>query len=189
MKSSGRFLLFGLLLVALTTWCKFQFGADIAFSGFSPVIAIALFSGMIFRRRNYSFLLPLAALLVSDLVIHVLYLNNEFAYAGIYPGQWKVYLMLLAATMIGWLLKGRNYGSILLGALAAPTAFYLISNFGVWLGSEGVLYSKDFSGLIQCYIAAIPFYKNALIGSLLFLPSILLMYNFLMYRKLDLKLV
>src|SRR5690606_3139343 len=112
-----------------------------------------------------------------------------FAYAGIYPGQWKVYLMLLAATMIGWLLKGRNYGSILLGALAAPTAFYLISNFGVWLGSEGVLYSKDFSGLIQCYIAAIPFYKNALIGSLLFLPSILLMYNFLMYRKLDLKLV
>ncbi len=183
MKINGRFLLFVLILVGITTLCKIQFGADLTWSGFSPVIAIALFSGLIIKQRSMSFLLPVIALVVSDLVIHVLYKIGEFPYAGLYHGQWKVYLILLSATLIGWLLKGRKYGSLIVGAIAAPTVFYLISNFMVWLGSDGVYYTKDFDGLINCYVAAIPFYRNALTGTLVFLPAILLTYNALVHRR------
>lgn len=183
MKFNGRFLLFVFLLLILTTACKFYFGANLEFSGFSPVIAIALFSGMIMKQKNNSFLLPLLALLVSDLIIHGLYLLGEFDYPGLYNGQWKVYLMLLSATLIGWLLKGKKYGTLLAGALAAPTVFFLISNFSVWMGSEGILYTKDLPGLIKCYVAAIPFYRNALLATIIFLPAILLLYNFMLYKR------
>jgi len=53
----------------------------------------------------------------------------------------------------------------LLGALSASLVFYLFSNFGVWtLGS----YSYTFDGLILCYIAAIPFYTNTLLSTIIY---------------------
>tara|TARA_A100000164_G_scaffold349110_1_gene351809 strand:- start:51 stop:392 length:342 start_codon:yes stop_codon:yes gene_type:complete len=44
--------------------------------------------------------------------------------------------------------------------------FFVCSNFGVWLFSE--FYSKDFDGLLQCYILAIPFFTNTLISTFIF---------------------
>ena len=78
MKINGRLILFTLLLVVLATACKFFFGPDLAWSGFSPVIAIALFSGMIMKQKDMSFLLPLLALLLSDAVIQLLYEPMHF---------------------------------------------------------------------------------------------------------------
>src|SRR5690606_6243506 len=113
---------------------------------------------------------------------------NKFDYAGIYHGQWKVYLILLSTTVIGMLLKGKSYVSLFVGALAAPTLFFLISNFFVWKGAEGMMYSQDLSGLIKCYVAAIPFYRNALLGTLVFLPAILVVYNMAMHKRAELLL-
>lgn len=187
MKTNGRLIIFTLLLVALATACKYFFGPDLAWSGFSPVIAIALFSGMIIRQKNLSFILPLLALFISDAVIQFLYSQDLFPYAGFYGGQWKNYLILLAATLIGWALKGRKYSSLLAGALAAPTLFFLVSNFMVWTGSH-ITYTKDFSGLMNCYEAGLPFYRNSLIATLLFLPVILIAYNYLTKKKAVFKL-
>ncbi|RYF88288.1 MAG: hypothetical protein EOO00_11415 [Chitinophagaceae bacterium] len=111
MKNNGRQFLFILILVVMTTACKFFFGADADWSGFSPMIAIALFSGFVIKQKDMSFLLPLIAVLISDLAIHLLYTLGEFDYPGIYSGQWKNYLFLMTATLIGWLLKGKNYTS------------------------------------------------------------------------------
>lgn len=183
MKISGRLILFTLILVALTTACKYFFGPDLNWSGFSPVIAIALFSGMIMKQKDISFILPLLALLLSDAVIQLLYEQNAFPYAGFYKGQWKNYtILLLTATLIGWLLKAKSYRSLLLGGIIAPTVFFLVSNFNVWLGAE-VTYTRDFNGLMACYAAGLPFYKNALIATVLFLPVILFTYNYLARRK------
>lgn len=182
MKSNGRIIVFTLILVALTTACKFFFGPDLDWSGFSPVIAIALFAGFIIKQKDMSFLLPLAALFISDAVIQLLYIQDLFPYAGFYSGQWKNYFILLAATLIGWALKGRNYSRLLAGAIAAPTVFFLLSNGMVWMGSH-VTYSKDFAGLMTCYEAGLPFYKNSLIATLLFLPVILFVYNYLTKKK------
>lgn len=182
MKISARLIVFTLLLIVLATVCKYFFGPNPDWSGFSPVIAIALFSGFIVRQKDTSFLLPLLALFISDVVIQFLYMQDLFPYAGFYGGQWKNYLILLSATLIGWLLKGRNYSNLLVGAIAAPTVFFLISNFNVWLSAE-VTYSRDFSGLMTCYAAGLPFYKNALIATLVFLPAILLLYNYMTRKK------
>lgn len=183
MKINERLIVFTLVLVVLATACKYFFGPSLEWSGFSPVIAIALFSGFIIKQRNLSFILPLLALFISDAIIQLLYEQGFFKYPGFYNGQWKNYLLLLSATLIGWLLKGRSYGSLLTGAIAAPTVFFLLSNFSVWLSSSEVTYTKDFSGLMTCYAAGLPFYKNALMATLVFLPAILFLYNYLTKKK------
>jgi hypothetical protein len=183
MKNNGRHLLFILVLVAMTTACKYFFGQDADWSGFSPVIAIALFSGFVMKQKGMSFLLPLVALLLSDFAIQALYMIGEFSYPGIYSGQWKNYLLLMTATLVGWLLKGKSYSSLLVGAIAAPTVFFLLSNFNVWVSMGEAAYSRDFSGLMSSYIAGLPFYKNGLIATLIFLPCIVLIYNFILRRK------
>jgi hypothetical protein len=186
MKSNGRLILFTIILVALATACKFFFGPELAWSGFSPVIAIALFSGFIIKQKDMSFLLPLLALFISDAVIQLLYNAGEFPYAGFYSGQWKNYLILMSATLIGWLLRGKNYVSLAVGAVAAPTVFFLLSNLGVWMSATEATYSRDFNGLLTCYTAGLPFYKNALIATLVFLPGILFLYNYLTAKKAQL---
>lgn len=183
MSNNSKLLVFTLILIGLTTACKFYLGPDLQWSGFSPVIAIALFSGFIIKQKGNSFLLPLIAVFISDAIMHLLFVLGKFDYAGFYDGQWKNYLILLSATLIGWLLKGKKLSHIGLGAVTAPTVFFLLSNFGVWLSAKEVFYTNNFSGLMTCYTAALPFYKNALIATIVFLPAILLTYNFLTRKK------
>ncbi|MBM3414977.1 MAG: hypothetical protein FJY20_00745 [Bacteroidetes bacterium] len=189
MKANGRIILFTLLLIVLQTACKYFFAAEPAWSGFSPFIAIALFSGFIIKQRNLSFLLPLLALFISDAIIHVLYLNGDFAFAGFYPGQWKNYFVLLGCTLMGWILRAKKYSTLAAGALAAPTLFFLISNFMVWQAATEAVYSKTFNGLMTCYEAGLPFYRNSLIATIVFLPVILLLYNYFTGEKAELRLV
>ncbi len=188
MKISNRQIIFTGILVALTTACKYFFGPNLDWSGFSPVIAIALFSGFIMKQKDMSFMLPLLALFLSDAVIQILYSADLFPYAGFYSGQWLNYLILLSATLIGWFFKGRNYSSLALGAFSAPTIFFLISNLSIWMSSTQTLYPKTFSGLLICYEAALPFYRNSLIGTIVFLPAILVFYNIIAKHKTQLTL-
>lgn len=184
MKINGRLIAFTLILIALQTACKLMFAPKLEWSGVSPFIAIALFSGFIIKERNMSFLLPLLALFISDAIIHVLYINNQFDFAGFYSGQWKNYLILLACTLIGWALKGKNYITLAASAVAAPTLFFLASNFIVWQGTTEAVYAKSFAGLVNCYEAGLPFYQNSLLATLVFLPVILIVYNYLTRKKL-----
>ena len=188
MKNNTRFLLFTLALVVLTTACKFFLGPVLDWSGFSPVIAIALFAGMIVKQKDFSFLLPLLALFLSDAAIELLYRTGNFEYAGFYGGQWKNYLLLLGCTFIGWMVKGRNYGSLLTGAVAAPTVYFLVSNFMVWQATTEAIYPKTFGGLMTCYDMALPFYRNSLLATLVFLPLILGAYNYFLNRKAAIRL-
>jgi hypothetical protein len=120
-------------------------------------------------------------------MIQFLYNQGEFPYPGFYPNQMKNYLILLTATLIGVALKGRTYKSLFIGAIIAPTVFFLLSNFTVWLTQE-VVYSRDFNGLMTSYTNGLPFYRNALIGTLVFLPLIAFIYNYLAKQRLALKL-
>ena len=188
MKVNGRLIVFTVILVALQTACKYFFSAEPGWSGVSPFLAIALFSGFIIKERNMSFLLPLAALLISDAIIHVLYLNGQFVFPGLYGGQWKNYAILLAVTLIGWTLKGRSRNSLIVGGIAAPTLFFLVSNFMVWQAASEAFYPKTFSGLMTCYEAGLPFYRNSLIATAVFLPVILVSYNYITRKKAELVL-
>lgn len=182
MKFNYRSILFTAALVVLATACKFFFGPELAWSGFSPVMAIALFSGMLIKDKGRSFFLPLVALFLSDAAIQLLFVAGVFPYAGFYSYQLVNYALLLGCTLIGWAVKGNNYGRMALGGVFAPTLFFLLSNGTAWMLDSHQLYTNDAAGLMNSYVAGLPFYKNALIATLLFLPAISLMYNSIVRR-------
>lgn len=88
--------------------------------------------------------------------------------SGFYPGFIFTHLGFLSYYLFGQLFqrvkdkKGLKFSLLLLPA--ASLSFFLISNFGVWL----FWYPRSFEGLLSCYLAALPFYRNTLIGDLFF---------------------
>jgi hypothetical protein len=184
MKERTRLLLFTAFLVIIATACKLVFAPKLAWSGFSPIFGVALFSGMMIKDKTISFVLPLIALFLSDVLIQVFYQLNLFPFAGFYSHQFINYGLLLLATLIGWALKGRNVGSLLAGTIAAPTVFFLLSNLGVWASSGAYqIYPKTAAGLLACYAAGLPFYEHSLVATLVFLPVVVIAYNLIVKRR------
>lgn len=125
-------------------------------SNFTPIIAIALFSGAYFNQKKLKFLIPLTTMLISDAII------------GFYQGIEITYLAILTSVGIGSLLSLQKFQpfSTILASIASSFLFFIITNFAVWAGSG--MYEQTWKGLIECYWMAIPFYQNAIIGDLLF---------------------
>lgn len=132
--------------------------------GITPMFSIALFSGCIFRKNKlWAFLLPLFALFFSDILWQII------KGTGFYDGQWFNYLLFVAITCIGFLLRKVNILNVIAVSLAAPTAYFLLSNFYVWFSGGGFARPKNFSGLLQTYIDGLPFYYPwQLISTLVF---------------------
>ena len=133
----------------------------------APVAAMALFAGAYFKNRKWAFIWPIALLLVTDIALEVLFRAGLREYSGIYSGMIFVYGSFALIVALGMLLHKRvNVVSTALAALGGSTLFFLVTNFGVWLLGDGLMYTKDLSGLINCYVMAIPFYKYTLLGDL-----------------------
>jgi hypothetical protein len=122
---------------------------------FTPIGAMALFSGAMFRDRRAAFLLPLVALFAGDLFI------------GLHRLIPVVYASFLLSVLIGtWLANRRSIlrigGAVFLGALQ----FFLVTNFAVWqlFGT----YPHTPAGLAACYIAGLPLFGNTLSGDALY---------------------
>ena len=124
-------------------------------SNFSPVAAAALFAGAVLGRRWLALLVPIAAMLIGDLAL------------GFYDGRVMavVYAALALPALIGMMARnGRPWFIAIGGALTASLIFYLTTNLAVW--AFGGQYKFDMAGLIQCYIAALPFLKYTVAGDL-----------------------
>jgi hypothetical protein len=91
-------------------------------------------------------------------------------------------------TLTGWFAKGRSYAGLAVAGVVAPTLYFLASNFLVWRGTTEAVYAKSFNGLITCYEAGLPFYRNSLIATFVFLPVVLLAYNLIVKKAAKLKL-
>jgi len=122
---------------------------------FTPIGAMALFSGAYLWHRSLSFVAPLAAMLLSDAVL------------GFYSGMWVTYLAVALIVLVGWVALSRVSVLRVAGAaLASSIVFFLVSNFGVWALSG--MYPHNSAGLVACYVAAIPFFQNTLAGDLFY---------------------
>ena len=122
---------------------------------FSPIDAMALFSGAYLGRRALAFLAPLGALLLSDLVL------------GFYHGQATVYFSVALIVMIGMVaLTRRPPLRVGAAAIASAVLFFAITNFGMWLFSG--IYPRSLAGLETCYAAAIPFFQKTVAGDLFY---------------------
>ena len=120
---------------------------------FTPVAAIALFSGA-YLKRKYAIVVPLVLMAVSDLFIGM---HNVviFTWGG----------FILAALMGIFIRKNKSAVCILGTSLAASFVFFVVSNFGVWVMGW---YPQNLKGLIDCYAMALPFLRDFTVSTLVY---------------------
>ena len=133
-------------------------------------------SGYFFKNINLSFLVLIVAMLLSDLFI------------GFYENVFFVYASLLLITFVFYKISKKiNFKNLFIYSFAGSLIFFVVSNFGVWvLGSPGVnniAYAKDFNGLVECYILAIPFFGNTFLSTLIFAYPAIFIYKTLPARS------
>jgi hypothetical protein len=143
----------------------------------TPLAAMFLFSGATFKSKSRSLLVPFIALLVSDGAVDLFLYHGHYGWFS--PFTWAGFLMI---GLLGWMLRGkfRWYG-VAGASVAGSTIFFLVADFGVWLFTP--IYPKTGAGLTTCYIAALPFYGNALAGDLFFAALMFGSYYWLLHRK------
>ena len=132
---------------------------------FKPVAAMVLFGGFYFRNSMLAVIGVIAVMALSD------YRLGGYSW----PLMISVYLSLALAAVLGREIRKR-FGEELRGwwwpvsflgaSLGMSTVFYLLTNGVVWM-VEG-WYPMTFAGLLECYIAAIPFYRWTLASDLVF---------------------
>ena len=143
---------------------------------FTPIIAVAIMSSYFFKNINLSLLILLIAMLISDLFI------------GFYENVIFVYVSLLLITFVFHKISNKiNFKNLFICGFAGSLIFFVVSNFGVWaLGSPGVYdiaYEKSLSGLIECYILAIPFFGNTFLSTIIFAYPAIFIYKSLPARS------
>ncbi len=135
---------------------------------FSPLAAIGLFGAAHFDKKWKAFLIPIAATWVSDLFINnVIYAQYYPKFTWFYEGFYWQYASYLLITISGLAIFNKiNTFKVLKGAVASTLIFFLVSNFGCWIGST--LYPQNLGGLMSCYAAGIPFLKGTILGDLFY---------------------
>jgi len=135
---------------------------------FTALTAVALFAGNYLGPR-YAIGVVFFSMLVSDLFIGfydfklMIIVYGSFALVGLIPS----------------LIKGKGVSRILGMSLVGSTLFFLLTNWAVWY--FGVMYSPDFSGLLNSYIAGLPFFRNAVLGDLWYTSVFFGVYEFALY--------
>jgi hypothetical protein len=138
-------------------------------SNFTAIGAMALFSGAIFRDKRLAFLLPMAAMMVTDLAL------------GFHASMLPVYSCFALTVGIGILI--RNYLSpvtIAAGSIVSSVLFFLVTNLPFWYADIS-LYPLTWAGTVASYTAALPFFGNQLSGDLIF--NILLFGSYYLINK------
>jgi hypothetical protein len=160
---------------------------------FSPLSAVVLCGAAFFPRRIAA-VFPLAAVLLSDLILnasyHVPLLNLAMA---------PRYLALGLVCAMGHLLRTRpQAGRMLLASIGGSLLFYLISNTGAWLleptgpwaGNPG--YAKTFAGWNQALTVGLPgnpptlfFLRNSVASDLIFTALFLACFSLGRHRRME----
>jgi hypothetical protein len=120
---------------------------------FTPIAAMALFGG-VYLNKKYAFAIPLGAMFISDIFL------------GFHSAMPYVYGSFILTGAIGlWLKNHKSAKNIICASLISSILFFLITNFGVWAGGW---YPQNLNGLLESYIMGIPFFKNTVLGDLIY---------------------
>ena len=122
---------------------------------FTPIIAVAIMSGYLFKNLYLSISVLFFSMIVGDMFI------------GFYSNMFFVYFPLFIIAYFCFFKNNKiNAKNLFIYGISSSLIFFIISNFGVWVSSG--MYEKNIAGLVNCYIMAIPFLKNTLISTVLF---------------------
>ncbi|MGB0065336.1 MAG: DUF6580 family putative transport protein [Terracidiphilus sp.] len=126
---------------------------------FTAVTGSLLYFGA--RRPWREMLAPLAALITTDCYLTLFrYSGFSIQWSSAFTWGWYLAAMVLGGALLG---KKVTLARGTAGALAGPTSFFLVSNFGVW--ACGAMYPHTLSGLATCYLAGVPFYRNDVVAT------------------------
>jgi hypothetical protein len=134
---------------------------------FTPTAAIAIFAGWYFARLAVAALVPLAVLAISDLLlpaydnIPVLLATYCIMTIPVLLGRWQRRPQSKAVAAMRWALF----------SLIPASMFYIATNFAVWAFYS--TYEKSLAGLMQCYWAAVPFFRTMLAGDVFYLGALM----------------
>ena len=132
----------------------------------APIAAMALFGGMYLDKR-FAFVIPLLALFLSDLVL------------GFHDTMPFVYVGFVLSGLIGlWMRRNKSGPRVVGGILLSSLLFFMLTNFGVWLVSG--MYEKNTDGLIEAFVMGLPFFRNTIVGDLLYTTAFIILYELLM---------
>jgi len=121
---------------------------------FTPVIALALFGG-VYLKKKQAIMLPLVLFAVTDIIL------------GFHQTMFFTWGSILLIASIGfWVRKNKNFATVISGGLVSAVLYFVVTNFGVWVMMG--MYPKTIVGLVECYVAAIPYFRNSLVGTLLY---------------------
>ena len=151
-------------------------------ANFAPVGGMALFGAAYFGRRFWAFLIPLVSMWISDLILNNAVYGQYFdRFVWFYSGSLFTYAAFVFIVLFGmFALRRVSVLNLAVSALCASAIFFIVSNFGVWFSTE--MYPKDFGGLIACYTAGIPFFKNTLLGDFVYTGTLFGAFEFGMRR-------
>lgn len=128
---------------------------------FTAVGAGLLYFGA--RRPLREMALPLLALMATDYYLTVFTYSYPW-HASAYLITWVWYAAVVVLGRI--LLKRQVTVSRVIGApVLASTSFFMVSNYAVWAG--GTMYPHTLAGLGTCFVAALPYYRNDVLSTLL----------------------
>ncbi|HEX5797673.1 MAG TPA: DUF6580 family putative transport protein [Candidatus Saccharimonadales bacterium] len=138
-------------------------------ANFAPIAAIALF-GAVYLKRRYALILPVVALLISDIFIGFDSLQSRLT---VYGSFMLVGLLGLAIR------KRKNVATIIGGSLAGSIIFYLITNFAYFY--PPTMYPHNLAGVVSSYYNALPFFRNTLLGDLFYTGLLFGLYELAVY--------
>ena len=123
---------------------------------FNPLVAGCLFAGAKFSDKKFAFVVPFVVMLLTDWII------------GFHAQMLPVYLSYAMIVGLGIVLSRReSVVNTLFMSLGSSVLFFLVTNLTFWYAGLS-LYPHTLSGQIASYTAALPFFKNALVGDLMF---------------------
>jgi hypothetical protein len=182
MKNSKQLAISFLILIVAASLYRVMPGRPY---GFAPMIAMAIFGGSVIKDKKFAFLFPLLAMFISDGFYQLLYINGVGNIPGFYEGQLINYILFGGLTVFGFFIKNFNIKKIALASFAAPTVYFLISNFLVWASASpmaGLSRPKTFAGLMMCYGDGLPFYPWSVASSFIFSALFFGSYYFMITR-------
>jgi len=168
MKSSYKIIWSFLLLVVIAALYRIIPGRPY---GFAPQWAMTVFAGAVIKDKKWAFIIPVLSMFISDLFYQVLYIGGFSSIPGFYEGQWQNYLLFILLVFVGFAVKKLNVLQIAAASLAAPSLYFIVSNFLLWASNgttRGLDRPKTFNGLMLCYSDGIPFYLTSLLATLVF---------------------
>ncbi|MBL9213867.1 MAG: hypothetical protein JNG83_00175 [Opitutaceae bacterium] len=160
------------LLIVLAALYRVLPTLDLSLSNFSPVMAIA-FCGAVYFRNRWMWLVPFAALSLSDVYINWFY-AREFGFHWPVSGFIARTACFAAALGIGaWVARRKSWLNLLNGGLLGAILFYLVTNTQSW--AADAFYAKTLAGWWQAltvghpeYPPTVYFFRNTLFGDLMF---------------------